>query len=731
MPRRTLRCGASPGRAVVDTSRLDEPYRRILDGSLESGEFTLSADGLVNTWNAAAERTFGYASEEVLGRPHSLFFTAEDVAAGRPATELQTCVESGQASAEGWHVRKDGSRVWCTDILRAVRDRAGAVTGFSKIVLDSTESYLARQRLRESEEQLRVLVEGISDYAVFSIDVDGRILLWNQGAQRLFGYSEAEALGKHFSLVYPQEAIARRLPEAEIAAAARHGQSSNESWHVRRGGGRFFASGATTRLEPDVEGRPRGFIKIVHDLTARKTSDETIRRQAFHDELTGLPNRAYFSDCLNRAIARTKRRPQSRFAVVFLDLDRFKVLNDSLGHALADGLLVHVGQTLARCVRPDDVVARLGGDEFAILLTEIDGSGDVTRVAERIQTALQIPLYLDGFEVFTSASMGIAIGSAAYDEAQDVLRDADTAMYEAKARGRSQHVVFDFEMHARAVGLLNLQMDLRRAIARREFFVEYQPVVELEQGRVVGLEALVRWDHPDRGILLPGAFIAEAENIGLIVEIDLFVLHEACRQLRAWQVAFDAPELTVSVNISSKTFGRHNLIAEIAEALALNGLTASSLKLEITETVLLERFESTMETVGRIRALGVDLHIDDFGTGYSSLSYLTRLPLKLLKVDRSFVNQITADPRGVEIARTIVTMAHNLGLLALAEGIETEEQASCLRDLGCEFGQGFWFSRAVPPEFAERTIGRTLPERAPGPERTARDAAEPPKLDGV
>ncbi len=699
---------------VVETAVL---YGQLIESLSEYAIFGLTMDGRIASWNHGAMQIFGYAADEVLGRNYAMLFSDSDLSEGRPLAELAAALERGKAAVDGWHVRKDGSRFWCTDTVQTVRDASGTITGFTKVVRDFTETHLAAEKLRESEERLRLLIEGVTDYAIFSVDPHGLITIWNSGAEHIFGYREDEVLGKHFSIVYTADALARGIPEAELATAGADGQAIDEDWHIRRDGERFYATGQTTRLKPDADGNPRGFVKVAHDITARNNAVQSITRQAFRDELTELPNRAFFSGCLRRAIARSKEAPHLRFAVIFLDLDRFKIVNDSLGHTTADGLLVHVARTLERCVRPNDVVARLGGDEFTILLADIDGVTDAERVAARIGVALTEPVRLNDCEVFTTASLGIALGSAAYDVPEQILRDADTAMYEAKGRGRARHVVFDAAMRARAVGVLALQMDLRRAIARREFFVEYQPIVSLERRRVIGFEALVRWNHPERGVVPPCEFIPEAESIGLITEIDHWVLNEACRQLQIWQLQFDDPSLTVSVNLSSKHFSQENLAGWIRSALKCSGVAARSLKLEITETVLMERFEATAAMAERVRELGVDLYIDDFGTGYSSLSYLTRFPLQLLKVDRSFVSQTSSDPRSVEVVRAILGLAQNLGLATLAEGIETEEQFRQLQALGCEFGQGFWFSRPVRAEAAQSLIGRVLPparERAPG-----------------
>jgi diguanylate cyclase (GGDEF)-like protein/PAS domain S-box-containing protein len=476
--------GLSPGATVVTTISPHEPldqYRRLIESLTDYAIFALSPEGLIVSWNSGASKIFGYSEQEILGKPYSILFSDEDISRRRPEMELKAAVETGRESVDGWHVRKGGARFWCTDTVQSLRDEYGILTGFTKIVRDSMERHTASEHLRESEERLRLLIEGVTEYAIFSIDPRGLILFWNSGAEQIFGYKEAEVVGKHFSLTYTAAAIAKGVPEAEMATAAKLGNAFDDAWHVRRDGSLFYASGQMTLLKPDVEDNARGFVKIAHDITARKAADEAIKRRAFHDELTRLPNRAFFIDCVRRSIARSKRHPERRFAVIFLDLDRFKIVNDSLGHVVADGLLVQVARILEGCLRPDDVVARLGGDEFTILLSEIAEPGDAELVAARIHAALERPINLDGFEIFTTASMGIAFGPEDYQKPEHILRDADIAMYDAKARGRSRHVLFDAEMHARAVDLLSLQTDLRRAIKREEFFVEYQPIVALSR----------------------------------------------------------------------------------------------------------------------------------------------------------------------------------------------------------------------------------------------------------
>jgi diguanylate cyclase (GGDEF)-like protein len=422
---------------------------------------------------------------------------------------------------------------------------------------------------------------------------------------------------------------------------------------------------------------------------------EHFRHAAFHDSLTGLPNRAMFTELLKAEIESSKRHNDHLFAVLFLDLDRFKNINDSLGHTHGDLLLVAFAERLERTLRPIDTLARFGGDEFAILLSGMTDATDAVRVAQRIHDELTQPFTLDKNSAFATASIGIALSSSGYDRPEDILRDADTAMYRAKENGKARYEVFDHGMHARAVSRLQLESDLRQAVEQKEFCVYYQPIVSLETGRLAGFEALVRWNHPRRGLVSPADFIPVAEETGLIVPIGEWVLTEACARVREWQLAFPSHRsLSLSVNLSARQVAQADLLDRIKEALENSKLAAHCLKLEITESVVMENAEAAALMFKQLRALGVQLSIDDFGTGYSSLSYLHRFPLNYLKIDRSFVSRMTTDSENA-IVRTISTLARNLGMEVIAEGIETEEQYQQLRLLGCEFGQGFLFSQPV------------------------------------
>ncbi len=440
-------------------------------------------------------------------------------------------------------------------------------------------------------------------------------------------------------------------------------------------------------------------LRLVEEVNARKLAEEQLKHDAFYDTLTGLPNRALFTDRLVHAIAIGKRRKDFFFAVLFLDLDRFKVINDSLGHLIGDQLLVALGQRLVTCLRPDDTVARLGGDEFAILLMDTSGLGNAVYIANRIKGELTAPFIVAGHEVFASASIGIALNSAEYDLPEQILRDADTAMYRAKMGGRSNYAVFEEGMHANAVERLRLETDLRKAIERNEIFAYYQPIVSMKTRRIIGFEALARWQHPERGLISPDDFVPIAEETGMIVSIDRLVLREACLQMRAWLERLPGnPIEFISVNLSNKQMALPDVVKHVAQVLNETGLVPKYLKLEITESVIIENPETASAMLSQLRALGVQLYIDDFGTGYSSLNYLHRLPINGFKIDRSFIRRMGVHGENQEIIRTILLLARDLHVEVIAEGIETELQLEQIKSLNCEYWQGYLFSKPVASE---------------------------------
>lgn len=456
----------------------------------------------------------------------------------------------------------------------------------------------------------------------------------------------------------------------------------------------------------------RLYATVQQELNERKRAEEQLTHNAFHDALTGLPNRALFMDRLGHALERAKRHPESFFAVLFLDLDRFKVVNDSLGHAIGDQLLIESARRLTQCVRIEDTVARLGGDEFVILLDGIHDNVDAMLIADRIQQALASSFEFDPHHIFISVSIGIVQSATGYECAEDVLRDADVAMYRAKTLGRGRYEVFDTEMHDRAMTRLELESDLRRAVEQSEFTIYYQPIISFATNRIAGFEALVRWRHPIRGLVAPAEFIPMAEETGLIIPIGQWVLQEACRQMREWQTQFaqESP-LTISVNFSTKQFTQTNLVEKIATTLHETGLSAQSLKLELTESLIVEDMQAVAIMLDQLRALGVQVQIDDFGTGYSSLGYLHRLPIDTLKIDRTFINRMGVNGNGPEIVRTILALAHDMGMKVIAEGVETMEQVSKLKNMECEYGQGYYFTQPLDSLTASEWIAKSFHER--------------------
>ena len=436
----------------------------------------------------------------------------------------------------------------------------------------------------------------------------------------------------------------------------------------------------------------------------RRTADaerieQQLRHDALHDRLTGLPNRAFFVERVRIAVERARRNPEECFGVLFLDLDNFKAINDSFGHVAGDELLLEVSRRLTGCLRSLDMLARLGGDEFALLLENIREPSDAARVAERLQASLQTPITVGEDEAYTSVSLGIAVHSEADDHPQHLLRSADLALYRAKEQGRARFQVFDPRMHEEAVRRLRLETDLRRALERNQFRLHYQPVVSLDTGRIVAVEALLRWEHPERGLVPPGEFIHVAEEAGIISEISRWVLEQACRQCQSWRREHgdDAPE-SVWVNLSMRQLAEGGLARQVSEVLQSLRFEAKRLTLEVTENLLVENVDVSLRTLSELHELGVRVFMDDFGSGHSSLGFLDRLAIDGIKIDRTFIGHLGAGDRPLQLVRTIVALVRGLGFIPIAEGVETEEQLRLLRDMGCEFAQGFHFSRAVPAD---------------------------------
>jgi diguanylate cyclase (GGDEF)-like protein/PAS domain S-box-containing protein len=573
----------------------------------------------------------------------------------------------------------------------------------------------AEEALRESEERYALAMEGARD-GLWDWNLRTNEMYFSTRWKALLGYAEHEIASR------PEEWLSRIHEDdrARVGSAiAQHVDGSSEYFEdehrILRRDGEYrwvLSRGLAVR---DGEGRATRLAGSLTDITERKTAEAQLLHTALHDSLTGLSNRALFTDRLDHAITRVKRRPDLRFAVLFLDLDRFKVLNDSMGHVTGDELLIAIGQRLRALLRPTDLIARLGGDEFAVLLEDLQDDSEAVDIAERILQDLKRPFRLQGHEAFTTASIGIAPSAPSYDRAEEWIRDADTAMYRAKSLGKARHVVFDTAMHVRAVALLQMETDLRKALETQEFHLHYQPIVALESGRIVGFEALARWQHAKRGPITPSEFIPVAEETGLIVPMGWWAVREACRQMQAWHRHFpSAQPLTVSVNLSVKQFSQPDLVDQIQRILRDTGCPANALKVEITESAIMEHAGFATRMLASLRDVGVQLSIDDFGTGYSSLSYLPRLPIDTLKIDRAFISQMDGDGENAEIARTIVTLARNLNMNVVAEGIETTEQLTQLTALQCQYGQGWLFSPPLDARQAAALIDAATPLRRAG-----------------
>lgn len=441
--------------------------------------------------------------------------------------------------------------------------------------------------------------------------------------------------------------------------------------------------------------------RLQSEVAVRKSTQEKLSYASLHDSLTDLPNRVLFMDRLKHVMERAKRNMNIKYAVFFMDLDRFKVVNDSLGHNIGDLLLIESAKRLLECVRSEDTVARLGGDEFVVLLEDIKDTSDYIRVADRIKHNLALSADLEDHRVFISVSIGIVLSDARYEQPEDVLRDTDIAMYQAKRLGRGRYEIFDPKMLDNVMTRMELETDLMRALENHEFIVHYQPILEIKSHRIAGFEALVRWQHPTRGLTAPEEFIPVAEDIGLIVPIGYWVMEQACAQIRDWQMQYPSdPPLTMNVNLSTRQFNQPDLVQKIFEILRKNKLDPGSLKLELTESLIMEDFASTTVMLSQLREMGIQVQIDDFGTGYSSLSYLHKLSIDTLKIDRTFISQLAANGNGSEIVQTILSLAHSLGMKVIAEGVETDGQLSSLLSMNCEYMQGFLFSKAVDSQEA-------------------------------
>jgi diguanylate cyclase (GGDEF)-like protein/PAS domain S-box-containing protein len=670
----------------------EERYRLMVEGSERVFFYAHDDQGRFRYVSPSIERLLGHSASELLGQSYRVLLLSEpeNLAQVEHHTE-ETLHSDGDLSTYTADVRHADGRTITLELVersRTAEDGSLQVEGFAR---DITARRAAERGLRESEERYRTLFEESRD-AIYMTTLDGHFVEVNQALVDLLGYSREELLAGAARDLYENPADRQRFRD-EIARTGF--VRDYETRLLRRNGESIDALvSASVRRGPD--GAIAGYQGIIHDITERKRAEAKLAYGALHDSLTALPNRALFMDRLDAARERIRRGDQAMVAVLFVDLDRFKVVNDSLGHAVGDRMLQETARRLENALRGGHTLARFGGDSFTILAEGISGPLEATHLAERLQQAVTSPYVLEGQEIFCTASVGVALARSGQESAEELLRNADAALSRSKMLGKGRMQVFDRAIHAEAMSRLQLESELRRAMERDELRLHFQPLVALDTGEIDSFEALLRWPHPERGDVPPATFIPLAEETGLIIPLGRWVIDACCRQVRRWKEADPEFSADVSVNLSARQFEDPGLVDHLRRALDEHGIAPSSFTVEITETVLLERAGPAAGILERLREMGVRLSMDDFGTGYSSLGYLHRFPIDLVKIDRSFVRRMDRDGRSAQLVHAIVSLARNLRVRVVAEGVETSEQLAALRGMGCEYAQGFLFAEALP-----------------------------------
>lgn len=677
----------------------EKRYRRIFENANDI-IYTHDLDGNFTSLNHTGELITGYTRDEAMQMtlfdliaPESLQVAIEMTSKGLD--------EERPTRYEIDVVAKDGRRIPLEISTRLIMKR-GIPVGVQGIGRDITDRRRAEEALRASELKFRQLGEGIY-HQVWTAKANGDLDYVNQRTVEYFDKPHEEIIGSGWKgLIHPDDLdnCLRRWNDSLTT-----GIYYEVEFRLRRHDGTYRWHKARANPGRNADGMIVRWFGTNTDIDDQKQTEDKLNYLARHDALTGLPNRSELMTHLRGAISRAERSASSRFALLFLDLDRFKVINDSLGHMVGDKLLKAISEKLDVMVRPGDIVARLGGDEFVILLNRTGGREEVVKVADRIQRNIEKPFNIDGYEIFTSASIGIILSDNVRREPEEFLRDADSAMYRAKESGKARYEVFDAEMYVNSVNLLETETDLRKAVERNDFVVLFQPIVDLTDGTVTEFEALIRWKHAERGLIAPDDFIGVAEETGLIVPIGRWMLSQACENIARWQKK-SVRRLSVSVNLSAKQLMHPSLIDDIRNVISETGIEPFQLKLEVTESVVMEQSERSLRVLRELDRIGVSLATDDFGTGYSSLSYLARFPFDRLKIDRSFIDKMVIDGKSSAIVKTILTLGENLGMDVVAEGIESEEQLRRLQLFGCRLGQGFLFSEPVAADVAPKTLGK-------------------------
>ena len=683
-------------RDVTTRKQVENAFRQMEKavGTMQLGVTITDLDGRIVYANPADATMHGYEVNELIGQDVRVFAPP-----GRAKPMSREQIESMRTwRRDSYNQRKDGSVFPVHLMSDVVRDASGETIGIVTTAEDITHRQRAERALRESEQRYSLAIRGAND-GLWDWNLETDEVYYSARWKSMLGYGDADidnAPGAWLGRVHEDD-VGR--VKAELSAHREDHSPHFENEHrIRQKDGTYRWVLARGIAERSPDGRPYRIAGSLTDIAQRKGVEEQLVQEALYDPLTKLPNRAFITGLLSRSFRRTKRLKDYVFAILFIDLDRFKVVNDSLGHAAGDQVLMEIAGRIQECLRPGDVVARLGGDEFCVLLDDIKDSSDTTRIAERINTAMDAPIDLDGREVFTTASIGIAVSEPSLDGPEHLLRHADTAMYRAKARGKARYEIFDRAMHQRAIALLQLETDIREAVNKQQFRLVYLPVVNITTERISGFEALVRWDHPERGLVPAGSFIPLAEETGLIVPLGWWILEQACTQMAKWSQRYpDIQDLSVSVNLSAKQLRQPDLLDKVEGAINGSGLKPEKLKLEIAETVLMDEPDANIQLIHSLRDLGVRVQVDDFGTGSSSLSYLNRFRVDTLKIDRSFISRVGVPGEKAAIVQAMISLARNLGIRVIAEGVETSQQSETLMSFQCDQAQGYLFSEPLDP----------------------------------
>ncbi|MDB5765109.1 MAG: domain S-box protein [Herminiimonas sp.] len=614
----------------------------------------------------------------------------------------------GPARIETQYVRKDGSAIRVEISVSLVEKEADKVPYLKVRAEDLVQKERRKQNARETAENYRLLLESVTEHAIIRLDENGTVISWNPGAERILGYREEEIVGRSVSVFFTPEDVTSGEVEKELSQARATGRGEDDRWQVRKDQTRFWASGITTPFKNE-EGRIQGFVKIFCDLTDKKIIAERTAYLSQHDTLTDLPNRKKFHDELDRIISEAKAMSRE-IAVLFIDLDRFKVINDSLGHHSGDQLLKSVAQRLVESVRKTDIIARLSGDEFGIICTDLGSHAEAEHLAAKLVKMLSQPFSLGKEQVTTGASIGVTMFPKDAVDADQLLINADLAMYRAKNQGRATYELYTESMNDEAARRHALDEASRLALENEEFNLHYQPQFTLETNEICGVEALLRWHNPGLPMVTTQELIALADDTGLIVQLGEWVLRTACTQLKQWHdLGFD--DLPLSINMSYRQIREGNFLSMLDNVLMQTGVNPQSIELEMTEGLLMENTRDNTSLLYSLKEKGIKISVDDFGTGFSSLSYLKHFPVDSLKIDQTFVKHLPENQNDASITSAIIGLGHSMKLKVIAEGIETEQQALFLKERNCDCAQGFFFSRAVPPHEITRMLQNRAQDR--------------------